>query len=198
MRFFTKKEDAFLKRNYMKIPCKRMARILGRSEGSARHRLHRLGFVVPPEIAQKFKNQNQFKKGKVPANKGKKQTEFISRAGIKRTVATRFKKGGVPKNLKPLGSTRVSKDGYLEIKTMEPNKWEHYHRLMWEETFGDIPKGKIVRFVTKDKLNVHPFNLELVDRVENMRRNSIHNRGKEIAQVCQLLGVLQRQINKRK
>lgn len=33
MRFFTPKEDKFLRDNFTTIPAKRMAKILGRSEG---------------------------------------------------------------------------------------------------------------------------------------------------------------------
>jgi hypothetical protein len=39
-----------------------------------------------------------FKKGHVPVNKGKKQTEFMTREAIERTKNTRFKKGHLPHN----------------------------------------------------------------------------------------------------
>jgi hypothetical protein len=192
MRFFTKKEDAFLKRNYKKVPAKRMAKMLGRSESTARQRMKLLGLVVPTEIIEKFKRDSQIKPGNVPQNKGKRMPKEV----YEKVKGTMFKKGDTPINHKEVGSKRVSKDGYLEIKTREPNKWEHYHRLMWEETFGKIPKGMIVRFVTPDKLNVHPFNLELIDRRQHMLKNSYHRFGTEIAKAIQLRGALTRQINK--
>lgn len=196
MKFFSKKEDKFLQDNYLIIPTKRMSKMLGRSEGTARQRMKILGLVVPPEIIQKFKDASRFPKGHISFNKGKKQAEYMSSLAIKKTKATRFKKGGISHNKKPLGSMRVTKDGYMEIKIAEPNIWEAYHRVMWEETFGEIPKGGVVRFVTNDKMNVHPFNLELIDREKNMQLNSVHNLPKPIALAVQLRGALNRQINK--
>ena len=38
----------------------------------------------------------------------------------------------------------------------------------------------------------------MVTRAELMRRNSVHNRGPEIARIHQLKGAIMRQINKRK
>lgn len=197
MRFFSKKEDTFLKRNYKKIPAKRMSVILGRTESTARQRMKLLGIVVPPEIVQKFKDESRFKKGHISFNKGKKQTEFMSSESIERCKIGMFKKGHTSANKKPLGYMRITKDGYMEIKTQEPNVFEAYHRLMWEETFGSIPDGKIVRFVTKDKTNVHPFNLELIDRKINMEKNSIHAMPEDLRKAVQMMGALNRQINKR-
>lgn len=197
MRPFTKQEDDFLKDNFQTIPAKRMSKMLGRTEGTARQRMKILGLVVPHVIVEKFKQDSRFKKGRISFNKGKKQTEFMSAESIERCKVGRFKRGGEAINKKPLGTMRVTKDGYLEIKVSEPNKWEHYHRLMWEETFGEIPGNKILRFITDDKLNVHPFNLELIDRRENMKRNTIHRLPAELRSTIQLLGALNRQINKR-
>src|SRR5688572_9070081 len=120
MRFFTKKEDAFLRRNYKKIPAKRMATMLNRRECTARQRMKVLGIVVPPEIIEKFKQDSRFKKGSTPRNKGKKMSKEL----YQKCSGTMFKKGRASLNKRPLGSIRLSKDGYLEIKTQEPNKWE--------------------------------------------------------------------------
>lgn len=192
MRKFTPKEDKFLQRNYKKIPAKRMAKMLGRSEATARQRLKLLGITVPPEIVLKFKQESYFKKGNISHNKGKKMPKNV----YEKVKPSMFKKGHISHNKLPLGSQRVTKDGYLEIKTQEPSRWEAYHRLMWEETFGPIPKDGVVRFVTNDKMNVHPFNLELIDRSKNMKLNSYHNYPKEIQLAIQLQGALKRQINK--
>jgi hypothetical protein len=196
MRFFTKREDDFLRENYTKIPCKRMAKMLGRTEGTARQRLKLLGITIPPECIQKFRNESYFKKGQSPINKGKTWNEFMSKKGRKNSRKTCFKKGQLALNKKPLGSMRITKNGYLEVKILEPNKWQAYHRLMWEETFGPIPKGGVVRFVTSDKMNVQPFNLELIDRKKNMKANTLHRYPKEISRSIQLRGALNRQINK--
>lgn len=192
-RKFTEAEDDFLRTNCLIIPTKRMSKMLDRSESCARQRMKLLGIIVPPEVIERFRKDSQIKPGAVPPNKGKKMSPEL----YEKCKNTMFKKGQVSLNKRPLGSMRVTKDGYIEIKTLEPNKWEAYHRLMWEETFGPIPEGKIVRFVTKDRMNVHPFNLELIDRKINMQRNSYHNYPKPLAKMVQLRGALNRQINKR-
>jgi hypothetical protein len=136
---------------------------------------------------------HRFSKGCVPFNKGKK----LSEATYNKIKPTMFTNGHMPVNHRPVGSERVSVDGYIEIKIAEPRTWQPLHRLVWEETFGPIPKGMNVQFVTKDKLNVHPWNLELRTKAQNMKNNSVHNYGSEIAKTTQLLGALNRQINKR-
>ena len=61
----------------------------------------------------------RFEKGRIPANKGTK--------GLTGANKTSFKKGNTPLNHKPVGSERVSVDGYTEIKVSEPNKWRLKH-----------------------------------------------------------------------
>ena len=63
-------------------------------------------------------------------NKGRKQTEYMSEEQLAKTKATRFKKGHVPKNHKPVGYERITRDGYIEVKTAEPNVFELKHRLV--------------------------------------------------------------------
>ena len=103
MRKFNKSEDAFLRKNYKKVPCKRMAKFLGRSEGTARQRLKLLGIEVPPEIIQKFKDESRFKKGHVSHNKGKRMPKEL----YKKCAPTMFRKGHSPVNWKPVGSERI-------------------------------------------------------------------------------------------
>lgn len=197
MKKFTPQEDKFLMDNYLTTPAKRMSQMLGRCEAAARQRMQLLGLKVPRETIEKFKRENRFKNGHTPFNKGKRMAEYMSPEAIERTAATRFKKGQAPHNHVDVGSMRITKDGCIEIKIAEPNKWQYYHRLMWEETFGEIPRGMNVAFVTADKLNVNPWNLMLETRAQNMKRNSYHNTyPKEAGVVIQLLGALTRKINK--
>ena len=77
---------------------------------------------------------------------------------------TSFKSGNKPHNWKPVGSSRVSKDGYTEVKTKEPGKWELLHRLIWEKENGKAPRGHAVIFKDGDKSNCDIGNLELVSR----------------------------------
>lgn len=77
---------------------------------------------------------------------------------------TQFQPGGIPHNHRPIGSTRFSKEGYLEVKVGEPNVWKGKHRLLWEEAYGPIPKGYNVVFLDQDKQHLVLENLRLVKR----------------------------------
>ena len=102
-----------------------------------------------------------FKKGHIPANKGKKG---ICGRGCEKTW---FKKGQTPSNHKPVGSERIdSKDGYVLIKVAEPRTWKHKHRVIWEQHHGPIPKDYVVIFLDGDKQNLDINNLALITRNE--------------------------------
>ena len=118
---------------------------------------------------------------------------------------TRFKtghRGGKAAELyQPIGTERVTKDGYLQRKVNDDmplqRRWKMVHNLVWEEHRGPIPRGHIVTFRNGKKDDIRIDNLELLSRAENMRRNSVHRFPKPLADLCQLKGALQRQINKR-
>lgn len=107
----------------------------------------------------------RFKKGNIPRYKGVKG--HCSKGSEK----SWFKKGNIPQNYKPVGSERISKDGYIEIKVKDPNKWQLKHRYVWEKHNGKIPKGMILIFKDNNKLNVCLDNLILISRAENMEIN---------------------------
>lgn len=123
-----------------------------------------------------------------------------------RSPETRFKKGhrgGRANELhKPVGSERLSKDGYLERKINEDmpfqRRWRAVHLILWEAHHGPLPAGHAIIFKDGDKTNHSEDNLQMVTRADLMRRNSAHNRGPEIARLIQLKGAITRQINKRK
>jgi len=141
----------------------------------------------------------RFKKGAAPWNKG---TSYIAGG---RSAETRFKpghRGGKATELyKPIGTERISKDGYLERKINDDfplqKRWRAVHLLVWEEANGPLPPGHAIAFKDGNKENRALANLECITRAELMRRNTIHNYPKEIAQLVQLRGAITRQINKR-
>ena len=108
----------------------------------------------------------RFEKGHAPYNKGLKRGNIYP--GM---MATQFKKGGVPPNHRPVGSERVTRDGYLERKTDEPNVWRQVHVLNWEAVNGPVPAGHCIIFKNGDKLNCDVSNLLLVTRAELARMN---------------------------
>ncbi len=112
----------------------------------------------------------RFKKGQIPANKGKKMSQE-QKDKIKHTF---FKKGNIPQNYKPVGSERINVYGYTEIKIEDPNVWVLKHRLIYEKEVGQIPKDCTVLFLDGNKQNFDIENLALVQRRELVRLNQKH------------------------
>lgn len=136
----------------------------------------------------------QFKPGHQTWNKG---TRFVAGG---RSAETRFKPGQKPHTWNPIGHERVSDEGYLQRKMTDTGctsrDYVAVHRLVWQEAGREIPKGYVLTFRDGDKRNFALDNLELVHRSELMKRNSLHNYPKEVAQAIQLRGALNRKINR--
>jgi hypothetical protein len=103
-----------------------------------------------------------------------------------------FKKGNKPHNWRPLGSRRVSKDGYIEIKTAEPSTWQQLHIINWVTQYGPIPEGHCVVFKDGNKLNVEPSNLELITRNANLQINRLRctSQPQELRPTVRIMGKL--------
>lgn len=99
-----------------------------------------------------------FRKGFIPWNKGKK--------GYIGANKTSFKKGNKPKNWRPVGSERIDSNEYTLIKVAEPNKWVFKHRMIYEQKYGEIPKGAVIIFADGNKNNLNIDNLLCVTRDE--------------------------------
>ena len=108
-------------------------------------------------------NTGQFKKYKEPWNKGLK--------GYIGANKTSFKKGNIPPSYKPVGSERVTRDGYTEVKIKDPNKWELKHRHIYKKHYGEIPSGYNVIFADKNISNFDIDNLILVSKAEMLILN---------------------------
>ncbi|ABR80858.1 HNH endonuclease (plasmid) [Pseudomonas aeruginosa] len=128
----------------------------------------------------------------------KKSPEFSKKIRQDWGSATRFKKGQKPHTWLPVGSTRISADGYLQRKISDtgypPRDWKGIHILLWEEHFGPIPTGHCVCFKDNNKQNVVIDNLELITRAERMRRNSIHRYPPELKSAIRVISKLKRTI----
>jgi len=129
--------------------------------------------------------------GSEPWNKG---THY--RAGG-RSPIYRFKPGQIPPNRRPVGSTRITKDGYVEIKIEEGMfKWRMLHREIWKRHYGEYPpRGTALLFKDGNKQNCDISNLELLTRKQLMDRNTIHNYPEEIKELTRLRAVITRRIN---
>ena len=110
----------------------------------------------------------RFEKGHATWNKGSK--------GLTKANVTSFKKGQKPHNYKPLGSERITKDGYCEIKVSDTGRrWKPKHVLIYEKHHGKVPKGSAVIFLDGDKRNFDIDNLYLVTRSQlaMLNKNSL-------------------------
>lgn len=127
----------------------------------------------------------QFKPGCKSWNKGMKGLQIGGKQ-------TQFKKGRTPHNTKPIGYRSV-RDGYLHERT--DKGFEMVHVLLWERVNGKVPKGKILKFKDGNRQNICIENLEVIDRTELMRRNSIQNLPQQLLDVVRLKASLTRKIN---
>ena len=209
-RFWTPEEDARLRAEFPDTPTAKLAKSLGRSLSSTYQRAYTLGlhksaaYLASPAAGRTNGRQGvgtRFAKGHVPANKGlrrpgwgpgrMKETQFVK--GVRRGVAVEL--------WKPIGTERMSKDGYLQRKINNDlplqARWRFVHLLVWEAANGPLPKGHAIAFKNGDKRDIRLDNLECISRRELMARNTVHRYPKPVAQAVQLLGAVKRKINRR-
>ena len=114
-------------------------------------------------------NSGCYRKGDVPWNKGKGMSDEVK----EKVKKTWFKKGNTPINHRPVGSTRITVDGYKEIKIAEPNRWALYHRYLYEKAHGvKLAKNEAVIFADGDKSNFDIDNLVKVSRANLLYLNN--------------------------
>lgn len=189
---------------YPNTPNEVLGMVFGRSPRAIGLMARSLGIKKADEYMKD--HPTRIKPGEKPWNKGVKGSTGFQ-AGCR---LTQFKPGRHPsesRNYRPIGSLRISKDGYLEQKVTDDTsvyparRWVAVHRLVWEAANGPVPHGFIVVFKpgqsTTNFEQVTIDRIECITRAENMRRNTCHRYGKEVAQLIQLRGVLSRQIRKR-
>lgn len=210
-------EDAIIRALFPVNNTAVVARLIDRTHSSVVQRAAILGAKKSPGyLAERAGRKNghepgsvahRFKPGQVPANKGLRRPGWAPG----RMASTQFKKGAMAgaaqHNYVPIGSERISKDGYLERKvTDDPalapaRRWVGVHRLVWEAVNGPVPTGHAVVFLpgrkTADAARIAPDGLELVSRAELMRRNTRHRFPPELNQLLSLKAALTRKINSR-
>lgn len=199
---WTSAEEAQLRECYPHVRAADLAKEMGRSAAKIYQKAARLGlrksaeFLASPASGRTTGRQGtgtRFVKGQPAWNKG---THFMAGG---RSAQTRFKKGQMPKNWKPLGSERISKNGYLQRKMTDtgypPHDWVGVHIIVWVQHHGAVPKGHAVVFKDGDKRHITIDNLDMISRRDLMLRNSIHHLPDDLKQVIRLNGVIRRKIN---
>lgn len=170
---WTEERKAILIELYPEHTNREIAEILDVSESSVNAQAFILNLFKSEDFHRRKREAGMFKKGYTPPNKGKKWGEFMSPKGQENSRKTTFKKGHTPKNHKPIGYQRITVDGYIEVKTQEPNVFKLKHRLIWEEHNGPIPKGHNIQFRDKNPHNCSIDNLYMISRSEQMNENTI-------------------------
>jgi hypothetical protein len=218
--FWTAREERILRDLYPDCLAETVARELGRPVRAVYQKATALGLskseaFKASDASGRVKRgkqhpsmvASQFRPGLTPWNKGARGSTG-TQEGCR---ATQFKPGRAASeaaNYAPIGSLRISKDGYAERKvTDDPGivparRWVAVHRLVWEAARGPIPAGHAVVFrpgqktAEADRITVEM--LEMLTRAQLMQRNSYHtNYPPEVRQLVQLRGALTRQINSR-
>jgi hypothetical protein len=110
-----------------------------------------------------------FAKGQEPHNKGKPFPVAASHPNCRKTHFTKGERRGVAVSLyKPIGTERVSKDGYRERKIHDgmplQSRWRAIHLIEWERLNGPVPKGHALKCLDGDRQNTSPSNWMAVPR----------------------------------
>lgn len=210
-------ELAMLREIYPDVPTVDLAALLGRPVGQVYQTAARIGLKKSAAFSasvlsgriQRGKQHpsmvaSQFRPGSKPWNTG---LHYVAGG---RSAETRFKKGcmsgAAQHNYVPIGSQRISKDGYLERKitddpTLYPaRRWVAVHRLVWQAAHGPIPRGHVVTFRagkrTAVEAEITVDRLECISRGELAKRNHPNSYSHELAKLVQLKGAITRQVNR--
>lgn len=137
-----------------------------------------------------------FEKGHVPANKGMKMPAEV----YEKAKNTMFKKGHAPNNYRPVGSERINKDGYIEIKIKDPKTWMLKHHFVWQQAHGEIPKDSVIIFKDGDKQNVALDNLILVKKSINavLNQTGLYKNTGETKETAIKIAELRKELTKAK
>lgn len=200
-----------MRRLYPDLPTVKVAEAMGLRLSQVYVRANLLGvhksaaFLASPAAGRTNGRQGigtRFQKGQEPPNKGLRgrkgwapgrMAEGQFRKGERRGVAVRL--------YKPIGTERLSKDGYREVKIHDgmplQSRWRAVHLVEWEKVNGPLPKGYALCFLNGDKTDIRLDNLELITRRELMLRNTLHRYPQPIPHLIQLRAAVNRKINRR-
>jgi hypothetical protein len=100
-------------------------------------------------------------------------------------------------NLKSIGDEYISSEGFIMMKLDNPTRWVHKHRYLYEQTFGEIPKDKVLIFLDGNKQNLNLDNLKCITRKQliKMNQNKLFFNNAELTEAGSELANLMLRIN---
>jgi hypothetical protein len=123
-----------------------------------------------------------FQKGQIAHNAGK---PFKPSGSEKGWFKPGVRQGVAVKLYQPIGTERVSKDGYRERKVNDDlplqARWRAVHLVEWEAVNGPLPKGHALKCLDGDKTNTDPSNWTCIPRGILPRLNGRFGRGYDTA-----------------
>lgn len=169
-RLFTSEQAEFLRNEYKLRSLKELtaAYNLRYREKKTRHQLrafvrnHHLQSGRTGHFGSKHKPWNAGTKGQ----------------GLTSANRNSFRTGNKPHTWQPIGTERISKEGYRQRKVTDlrspPRRdWVAAHILLWTEHHGPPPAGHAVIFLDGDKSHIEINNLILVSRAELLHLNRL-------------------------
>lgn len=214
----TPEQGAEITRRYPTESAADIASCMGLKISTVYNAAQRLGLSKSAEWVAERARQNwqdglhdtgratQFQPDQTPWNKG----VAGSTGNHPNSRRTQFKPGACPTeahNYQPIGSHRVTRDGYVERKMNDDHpvparRWVGVHRLVWEAARGRIPDNHVVVFRpgahTTDPEQITIDRLECISRGELMERNSIQRYPEELRVTMQQIGRLNNRIKRSK
>lgn len=189
---FTPEMDQFLIENYMEIPAKRMARMIGKSEFGTMNRMRILGISAPAHKKEEWKMAG-LKKGH-GWNKGLCGDDYLTHEAKRGMAKTQFKKGNLPHNTRADGDLSLRSDGYIWVR-IDKAKWELLHRVIYARHHEVTLKTEDnIIFLDGNRTNFDISNLKLVSNEELMSMNTIHNYPEDLVSAIKALSKLKRKI----
>lgn len=210
-RYFTPAQEQILIEKYADTRTEDLVNVIGKPVTSIYRKANQLGLKKSEAFKKSGQagffqkgvhsgKQYQFPKGHKPFNVGMKQVEYMSAEAIEKTKKTRFAKGVIPKNTKPVGTITMTKarfvgdKTYQQIKVGHPNEWKLLHVHNWEKENGPVPHGHLVVFKDGNTMNCEPSNLKCISKAENMARNTIQRYPNEIQQAIRVISKVKKEI----
>lgn len=178
-RLFTKEQAEFIRASYQQLSIRELTDKVNETFATEYSTTQIRSFTRNNKVQSG--RTGRFQAGQKPWNAGMKGFQAGGRS-----KETQFKKGSMSgaaqHNYKPIGSTRITKDGYIERKVTDDHpvparRWIGEHRLVWEAANGPIPDAHVLVMLDGDKLNCDLDNLRCVHRgvLQYLNKTKLNN-----------------------